>query len=85
MTSLESIYEIKEAVLEIQKYLHSRDPVVLKKAKLKYMRLADRFLKENNQFVEPEQKSLCLNDADYFLSLLESVKEQYYFEDNGGL
>jgi hypothetical protein len=80
MTAIESIYEIKEAVLDLQRYLLSKVAVVSKKAQIKYEQLVDRFFRENKSVVESQQRHSCLDDLDYFLNLMESTKEYYYFE-----
>ena len=45
MTPIESIYEIEEALSDLQKYLHSKDRIVSKKVQMKYKQLVDRFFK----------------------------------------
>jgi hypothetical protein len=80
MTAIESIYEIKEAVLDLQRYLLSKVTVVSKKAQIKYEQLVDRFFRENKSVVESQKRHSCLDDLDYFLNLMESTKEYYYFE-----
>jgi hypothetical protein len=80
MTAIESIYEIKEAVLDLQRYLLSKVAVVSKKAQIKYEQLVDRFCRENENLVAPQLRHSCLDDLDYFLNLMESTKEYYYFE-----
>jgi polynucleotide 5'-kinase involved in rRNA processing len=80
MTPIESIYEIKSAVNDLQKYLSSRDKVVSARAQMRYEQWVERFFKENVNVVESEKRSICLNDLDYFLKLLESTIEYYGFE-----
>ena len=80
MTPIESIYEIKAAVLDLKKYLLSKDPVVSRKARLKYEQLVDLFFKGHANFIKPEQRSSCLNDFDYFMSLMEEAVEHYDFQ-----
>jgi len=79
MTPIESIYEIQSAVLDLQKYLCSRDKVVSYKAQERYEQWVKRFFRENVNVVEPEKREACLNDFDYFLKLLESTIEYYDF------
>ena len=45
MTPIESIYEIEEALSDLQKYLHSKYRIVSKKVQMKYKQLVDRFFK----------------------------------------
>jgi len=47
MTPIESIYEIEAALTDLQKYLHSKDRIVFKKAQIKYKQLVDRFFREH--------------------------------------
>jgi hypothetical protein len=77
MTPIESIYEIKSAVLDLQRYLLSKDVVVSKRAQKKYEQWVDRFFRENESFVAPQQRYACVHDLGYFLSLIESAKEYY--------
>ena len=78
MTPIESIYEIQSAVLDLRRYLNSKDKVVSYRAQERYEKLADRFFRENVNVVEPEKRNTCLHDVDYFLKLLESTIEYYY-------
>ena len=86
MTPIESIYEIEEAVLYLQKYLRSKDRVVPKRAQMKYEQLIDRFFREHVNLVEQgKRRSLrfdCMQDVNSFLRLLETAKEQYSFYDD---
>jgi hypothetical protein len=81
MTPIESIYEIKSAVTELQKYFCSKDKVVSYRAQMKYEEWVDRFFRENVNVVEPEKRRslriLCLQYFDYFSKLLESAIEYY--------
>jgi hypothetical protein len=77
MTPIESIYEIEEAIADLQKYLHSKDRIVFKKAQIKYKQLVDRFFREHVKYVKPEQRNNCLVDVDYFIGLMDSVKDCY--------
>lgn len=78
MTPIESIFEIKSAVIDLQKYLSSKDKVVSYRAQERYQQWVDIFFKENVKVVEPEKRNICLYDVDYFLKLLESTVEYYY-------
>ena len=84
MTPIESIYEIQSAILDLQRYLQSKDKVVSYRAQERYEQWVDRFFKENVNVVEPEKRRslriLCLQEGDYFLKLLESTIEYYDFE-----
>jgi hypothetical protein len=80
MTPIESIYEIKSEFLDLQVYLHSRDKIVSNKAKIKYLKLINRFFRENQNYVQPEQRGYCLGDRDYFMGLMESAIQHYYLE-----
>jgi len=77
MTPIESIYEIQSAVLDLQRYLSSKDKVVSYRAQERYEEWVDRFFRENVNVVEPEKRNICLHDFDYFLKLLESTIEYY--------
>lgn len=77
MTPIESLYEIEAAILHLHKYLSSKDRVVSKRARIQYEQLIDRFFKEHSRYVAPEQRINCLDDVDYFLGLMDSVKEYY--------
>jgi len=83
MTPIESIYEIQSAVLDLQRYLQSKDKVVFYRAQERYEQWVDRFFRENVNVIEPEKRRslhiLCLHDFDYFLKLLESTVEYYQF------
>ena len=80
MTPIESIYEIKSAVVDLQKYLCSRSRVVSKYAQTKYEPWVNRFFRENEKFVKPEQRQSCLQDWDYFLRLMDNTVELYYLD-----
>ncbi|PKN89367.1 MAG: hypothetical protein CVU51_00500 [Deltaproteobacteria bacterium HGW-Deltaproteobacteria-1] len=77
MTPIESIYEIKEAVIDLQKYLNSKDRIVSKRAKMRYEQWVDRFFRENKHFVKLEQRISCLDDPACFLKLMDSAIEYY--------
>jgi hypothetical protein len=77
MTPIESIYEIQSAVLDLQRYLCSKDKVVFTRAQMKYEQWVDRFFRENVNLLEPEKRNICLYDFNYFLKLLESTIEYY--------
>jgi len=81
MTPIESIYEIQAAVKDLQRYLQSTDKVVSFRARERYAQWVDRFFRENVNVAEPEKRgnlrTLCLDDVDYFLKLLESRAEYY--------
>ena len=81
MTPIESIYEIQSAVLDLRRYLQSKDKVVSFRAQERYAQWVDRFFRENANMAEPEKRGnlriLCLQDVDYFLKLLESKAEYY--------
>ena len=79
MTPIESIYEIQSAVLDLQRYLKSKDKVVSYRAQERYERWVERFFRENVNVVEAEKKNICLHDFDYFLKLLISTIEYYDF------
>jgi hypothetical protein len=81
MTPIESIYEIKSAIIDLQKYLHSKDKVVSYRAQERYERWVERFFRENVNVVETEKRNICLHDFDYFLKLLESTIEYYDLND----
>ncbi len=80
MTPIESIYEIKSAVIDLQRYLCSRSRVVSKYAQTKYEPWVNRFFRENEKFVKPEQRFSCLQDSDYFLRLMDYVVNEYYLD-----
>jgi hypothetical protein len=78
MTPIESIYEIRSDVLDLQKYLNVKRSVVYGRAYERYEKLVKRFFKENVNVVESEKRNICLDDVDYFLKLLEETVEHYY-------
>jgi hypothetical protein len=80
MTPIESIFEIKSAVLDLFRYTPSYDAVVKKKIQEKYLKLIDRFFRENESLVKPEQRYPCLQDMDYFVKLMDEAIEHYYLE-----
>ena len=82
MTPIESIYEIKSALLALQRYLSSNE-FVSKRAQTKYVELVDRFFRENDKLVNPQQRQLCLHDPGYFLGLMDEAVEKYYLEVDG--
>lgn len=65
MTPIESMFEIKTTVLGLEKYLLAKDAVVFKKTHGKYVRLIDRFFKENESILPPAiltfRGTLCLS------------------------
>jgi len=84
MTPLESIYEIKSAVMELRRYLDDKVPVVKHRAQGQYVKWVDRFFKENIGVIDPEMKIPCQQDFDYFIKLLDSTAENYYLQQGGG-
>ncbi len=80
MTPIESLYEIKAGVLDLQKYLLSKDAGVSKRAQIKYEQWVDRFFRENGNCMAPQQRYACVHDLGYFLSLIELAKEYYDLE-----
>jgi len=78
MTSIESIYEIEADLHDLQPYLHSKSAWASKRAQGKYVKLVNRYFREHGHLVSPEQRSDCLQDDKYFLSLLESTRKSYY-------
>ena len=79
MTPIESIYEIKEAVVNLERYLLSKDAVVSKKARIKYEQLVDVFFRGNKGSETTKQRQDCLNDQDFFMKLMDETVEYYYF------
>jgi len=79
MTPIESIYEIKAAVLALQRYLSS-NKFVSKRAQTKYVECVERFFRENEKLVKPQQRQSCLHDPGYFMKLMDEAVEQYYLE-----
>ncbi len=81
MTPIESIYEIRSDVLDLQKYLSVKRSFVYHRAYERYEKLVNRFFRENANVVETEKRSSlrieCLQDSNYFLNLLESTVEYY--------
>lgn len=80
MTPIESIYEIETDLHDLQPYLHSKSAWVAKKTQGKYEQLVNRFFKGHGRMVNPEQRSACLHDDEYFFNLLESTRKCYYFD-----
>jgi hypothetical protein len=80
MTLIESIYEIKSAVLDLARYTPSKDAIVKKKVQEKYLKLIDMFFRENESLVKPEQRYSCLQDMNYFVRLMDEAVEHYYLE-----
>ena len=79
MTPIESIYEIKSAVIDLQRHLNKKQPVVYQRAYERYEKLVNRFFKENKDFAKPEQKLQCLDDPVSFLKLMETIYEKVIF------
>jgi hypothetical protein len=80
MTLIESLFEIKLTALELQSYLLSNDPVVSKRAQIKYEQLVDRFFRENKTIVTPQQLNPCLHNFSAFMILMEEAIERYYLD-----
>ena len=53
MTLIESIYEIKAALIELRERLPSKSAWVSKHVQIKYEKLVERFFRENANFVIP--------------------------------
>ena len=85
MTPIESIYEIKSAVLDLQRHLNKKQPVVYQRAYERYEKLVNRFFRESVNVFEPERLRMlrieCLDDSNYFLNLLDSTIEYYQMYD----
>lgn len=81
MTPIESIYEIRSAVLDLQRHLIVKKPVVYHRAYERYEKLVDSFFRESVDVFEPEKRRMlrieCLDDSNYFLNLLETTVEYY--------
>ena len=80
MTIIESIYEIKSAVSALARYTSSKDAVVLKKVQVQYWGLINRFFRENQNYIKPEQREACFRDQNYFMNLMDDAVEHYYLE-----
>jgi hypothetical protein len=78
MTPIESIYEIKAAVLDLQRYLNYKDSIVPQIARTRYKKFVNRFFRENVNVLESEKRKICLDNVNYFLNLLDSTVEYYY-------
>jgi len=78
MTSIESIYEIEADLHDLQPYLYSKNGWVVKRAREKYEQLIYRFFREQARIVNPKERTVCLDDDNYFLSLMESTRKSYY-------
>jgi len=78
MTPIESIFEIEADLHDLQPYLYSKNAWVAKRAWDKYEQLVERFFKEHGRVTDSAQRSACLHDDKYFLSLLESTRKSYY-------
>ena len=83
MTPIESIYEIKASVVNLERYLRSKDDVVIKKARLKYEQLVDVFFRGNKGFETTNHRQECLNSQDFFISLMDETVEYYYLDLEG--
>jgi len=81
MTPIESIYEIRSAVLDLQRHLIAKKPVVYHRAYERYEKMVERFFRESVNAVEPEKRIMCIDDVDYFLKLLEETVEYYQMYD----
>lgn len=77
MTPIESIWEIRNAVLDLQKYLTSKDDVVRKRAHSRYLEWMERFFRENRHLLTKDQRRACVDDVDYFLSMLDEIEAFY--------
>jgi hypothetical protein len=80
MTAIESIYEIRSDIIDLQKYLAGKKTVVYYRAYERYERLVNRFFKENVNVVEAEKRNSCLENVDDFLKLLGETVEYYQFQ-----
>jgi len=78
MTPIESIYEIRSDVLDLQKYLSGKKTIVYYRAYERYEKLVNRFFRENVNIVESEKRNICMDNVDYFLKLLESTVDDYH-------
>jgi hypothetical protein len=77
MTPIESIYEIQSDVLDLQRYLKGKKYAAYYRAYERYIKLVNRFFRENVNVVKPEKRNTCLDDVDYFLKLLEETIQDY--------
>jgi hypothetical protein len=80
MTRQESIDEIRALILDLGKYLTSPIQGVRCRAKKQYAELTDRFFRENKNFLAQQQSLACLNDIQYFMSLLQAAEDYYNCE-----
>jgi len=70
-SSLESLCEIKLKALQIEPYLEVCEKKGIDKAKACYEDLVDRFYRENEEMMAPQQYEAAKKDFEYFLRLLE--------------
>ena len=80
MTPIESIYEIKEAVVNLERYMLSKDSVVSKKARIKYEQLVDVFFRGNKCSETTKYRQECLNDHGFFMKLMDEAVEYFYLD-----
>mgnify|MGYP000847797918 CR=1 FL=1 len=83
MTPIEAIYEIKAAVVNLERYLSSKDAVVSKKARVKYEQLVNVFFRDNKGSETSKHRQECLNDQDFFMKLMDESVECYYLDLEG--
>ena len=80
MTRQESIDEIRALILDLEKYLTSPIQGVRYRAKKQYAELINRFFRENKNFLAQQQSLACLDDIQYFMSLLQAAEGYYNCE-----
>ena len=80
MTRQESIDEIRALILDLEKYLTSPIQGVRYRAKKQYAGLINRFFRENKNFLAQQQSLACLDDIQYFMSLLQAAEDYYNCE-----
>jgi len=78
MTPIESIYEIRSAVVDLQRFMNSKDIALSKRAFMRYAEWVNRFFREQKCFVAPEHRQSCLDDPVFFIKLLDESAEHYY-------
>lgn len=71
MTKLESLQDIKDTVIKLQKTLIGPDKESIMKAEKAFQELVDRFYQENEEMMAPQQYEASKKDFEYFIQLVK--------------
>ena len=80
MTKLESLQDIKGTAMRLLEVLMGSDIETIKAAEKTFSQLVDRFYRENDDMIPPQQYEAAKKDFEYFMRLVD-LAFAYYQDD----